>query len=191
MPISRWIELSYYDPKLGVRLQAYADTIILDHQVSETVISAIHFGGYPEEVRAMSDVIYGGATIEAMLNGSSLHMSSMVRSYRRQISHDGIYAVATIMADDDGQPADQDEEETTGEQPEENVRKCYIFCPAGDVDRLFEELDHKSGPRHGHAAFRSSSWTSPPASWGPHCRVGFLCHPGQDQPGARNNHPFD
>lgn len=144
MPTSRLVELSYYDPKLGIRLRAYADTIILDRQASETAISAIRFGGYPEEVRAMSDVIYGGATIEAMFNGSSLHMSGMVRSYRRQISHDGIYAVATLMADDDRQSADQNEAENTGEQPEENVRKCYIFCPAGDLDRLFEELDHKT-----------------------------------------------
>lgn len=144
MPASKLIELSYYDLKCGVRLRAYADTIILDRQASENVISAIRFGGYPEEARAMADAIYGGATVEATLNGNSLHMSSTVRGYRRQISHDGIYAVATLMADDDAQSTDQSKAEEAGEQPEENTRKCYIFCPAGDMDRLFEELDHKT-----------------------------------------------
>ena len=32
----------------------------------------------------------------------------------------------------------------TGAQQEIQPRRCYIFCPAGDRDRLFEELDHKT-----------------------------------------------
>lgn len=65
MSNSKLIELSYYDPSAQVRLSAYADTIVLDHDQNGSIISAIRFGGYPEMVRAMADAIYGGATIEA------------------------------------------------------------------------------------------------------------------------------
>lgn len=63
MSNSKLIELSYYDPSAQVRLSAYADTIVLDHDQNGSIISAIRFGGYPEMVRAMADAIYGGATI--------------------------------------------------------------------------------------------------------------------------------
>ena len=38
-----------------------------------------------------------------------------------------------------GDPGDQTEGEQTNP-----FRKCYMFCPAGDRDRLFEELDCKT-----------------------------------------------
>lgn len=68
MSNSKLIELSYYDPSAQVRLSAYADTLVLDHDQNGSIISAIRFGGYPEMVRAMADAIYGGATIEAAQN---------------------------------------------------------------------------------------------------------------------------
>ena len=69
MSESRLIELSYFDPKSSVRLTAYADTVILENTGGVSTIVAIRFGGYPEMVRAMSDAIYGGGTIEAKRNG--------------------------------------------------------------------------------------------------------------------------
>ena len=146
MSESRLVELTYFDPHASTRLRAYADTVILDKSQTGGVISAIRFGGYPEEVRAMSDAIYGGATIEATLNGQTVHLESIVQGYRRQLSHDGVYAVATLMADDDQQSMDQPDEEGEDEDSSEaaNPRKCYIFCPAGDLDRLFEEVDRKT-----------------------------------------------
>ena len=71
MSNSKLIELSYYDPSAQVRLSAYADTIVLDHDQNGSIISAIRFGGYPEMVRAMADAIYGGATIEAAQNDTT------------------------------------------------------------------------------------------------------------------------
>lgn len=144
---SRLIELSYFDPTAKVRLTAYADTIILDRTPKGgRVISALRFGGYPEVARALSDAIYGGATIEAEQNGQTLQLDSVPKGYRRQLTHDGVYAVATLMADDDAQTADPLEEqaEGAGEQETLQPRKCYIFCPDGDKDRLFEELDRKT-----------------------------------------------
>ena len=48
MSNSKLIELSYYDPSAQVRLSAYADTLVLDHDQNGSIISAIRFGGYPE-----------------------------------------------------------------------------------------------------------------------------------------------
>lgn len=145
MSKSRLIELSYYDPSAQVRLSAYADTLVLDHNGRGGVISAIRFGGYPEMVRAMSDAIYGGATIEAAQNTTIRTLQSNVKGYRRQMSHDGVYAVATLMASDDTQTDDlSDDDGDLSGQETMQPRKCYIFCPQGDLDRLFEELDHKT-----------------------------------------------
>ena len=57
------MEISYSDPKFQIRLTGYADTVIIDSGTQQT-ISAIRFGGYPEVVRALSDAIYGGASVE-------------------------------------------------------------------------------------------------------------------------------
>ncbi len=53
MSKSNLIELTYYDSANGVRLTAYADTIITEQTPEGSVICAIRFGGYPEVVRAM------------------------------------------------------------------------------------------------------------------------------------------
>lgn len=152
MSNSKLIELSYYDPSAQVRLSAYADTLVLDHDQNGSIIRAIRFGGYPEMVRAMADAIYGGATIEAAQNDTTRMLQSSLKSYQRQITHDGIYAVATLMAADTVQEDDRsgkhEKDEDTNlvdtEQMELQPRRCYIFCPARDQKRLFEELDHKT-----------------------------------------------
>lgn len=146
MENSKLIELSYYDPTAQVRLSAYADTVVLDHNEKGGVICAIRFGGYPEMVRAMADAIYGGATIEATQNDTVRLLQSSVKGYRRQMSHDGVYAVATLMASDDAQEEcrRQDDGESQTLEESEQPRRCYIFCPEGNRARLFEELDHKT-----------------------------------------------
>ena len=146
---SRLIELTYFDPKSSVRLTAYADTVMVDRDGKDSVITAIRFGGYPEMVRAMADAIYGGATIETAQNGKKRSLKSIPKKYRRQLAHDGVYATATLMASDDAltaEPQDKEEgsEAEAGTQQEIQPRKCYLFCPAGDRDRLFDELDSKT-----------------------------------------------
>ena len=153
MSDSRLIELSYFAPNAKTRLTAYADTIMTDRDGKDSTITAIRFGGYPEMVRAMSDAIYGGGTIEAKRNGLTRMLKSTPKRYRRQLAHDGIYATATLMANDDALTADAEDGQEDGgaeaelpqeTQQEPQPRKCYLFCPAGDRDRLFEELDHKT-----------------------------------------------
>ena len=158
MSQSNLIELTYFDPKACVRLTAYADTIITDKGKIGRTITAIRFGGYPEVVRAMSDAIYGGAAITATQKDEIYDLESVPKAYRRQLSYDGMYAAATLMIDDDALSADPlkeddgaDQAQSSGRkdsQPKElegpKPRRCYIFCPAGDKDRLFEELDRKT-----------------------------------------------
>lgn len=149
MPDSKLIELTYFDPKSSVRLNAYADTIITDTENKKQKICAVRFGGHPEMVRGLADAIYGGAAIEAVQGGITFQLEGRSKGYQRELSHDGAYAVATLMANDDSQtanPAEDSGEEEDDENPAEQVqpRKCYIFCPAGDRDQLFEELDRKT-----------------------------------------------
>ena len=84
-----------------MRLTAYADTLILDRQAAGTMLCAVRFGGYPEVTRAMADAIYGGAAVEATIGTETIRLQAMVKRYRRQFSHDGIYAVATLLANDE------------------------------------------------------------------------------------------
>lgn len=146
---SRLIELSYFDPKSNIRLTAYADTIVVESVGATGTITAIRFGGYPEMVRAMADAIYGGATIETVQNDKKRNLKSIPKKYRRQLAHDGVYATATLMAGDDAltaEPQDdgEDSEAEAGTQQEIQPRKCYLFCPAGDRNSLFRELDSKT-----------------------------------------------
>ena len=150
MSSSRLIELTYYDPKYSVRLTAYADTIITDTENDRKMISAIRFGGTPEMVGGLVGAIHGGAAVEARQGEKIFHLYSKPKGYQRQLSHDGPYAVATLMASDDMQAMDQPEEpeeEDSADIDSDDTaqpRKCYIFCPEGDRDRLFEELDRKT-----------------------------------------------
>ena len=144
---SRLMPISYYNPKQEIRLSAYADTIVLEPDGCESRLRAIRFGGYPEMVRAMSDAIYAGATLETEFAGETAMLTCEPKKYECHLSHDGIYAEATILSLDDADTAAKKDEEaqvdgqTNVELP---PRKCVLFCPAGDRRALFEALDRKT-----------------------------------------------
>ncbi|MFR9537850.1 MAG: helicase-related protein [Rikenellaceae bacterium] len=146
--------LSYYDSGNSIRLSAYADTVIYEQDGKEKILRAIRFGGYPEMVRALSDAIYGGGSVELDCAGQMMSIRGNPKHYQRQLSHDGVYAEATLLATDDEQqddkakengqdePSDVDEDEQTDIQMP--PRKCCIFCPQRDRDALFAEVDRKT-----------------------------------------------
>lgn len=139
------IPIDYYDPKSEVRLSVYADTIIFEPENKKKILRAIRFGGYPEMVRAMADAIYGGAGIDAEVNGQMLHLQSQPKRYQRQLSHDGVYAEATLICLDDAQDVtDAAKEDAAQSEKKCPPRKCFIFCPQDNTERLFEELDRKT-----------------------------------------------
>ena len=135
--------ISYYNPKQEIRLSAYADTIVLEPDGREQHLRAIRFGGYPEMVRAMSDAIYAGATLETEFAGEPAMLACEPKKYECHLSHDGIYAEATILSLDEEDSAQEQEQDgqTAAELP---PRKCILFCPAGDRQALFEALDRKT-----------------------------------------------
>ena len=144
---SRLMPISYYNPKQSIRLSAYADTIVLEPDGREQRLRAIRFGGYPEMVRAMSDAIYAGATLETEFAGEPAMLTCEPKKYECHLSHDGIYAEATILSLDDADTAAKKDEDTQADG-QTNVelppRKCILFCPAGDRQALFEALDRKT-----------------------------------------------
>ena len=147
---SKLIPISYYDPSKETRLSAYADTVVYERDGYFCILRAIRFGGYPEMVHALTDAIYAGATIDAQMEGENFRLKAEVKRYERQVTHDGVYAEATLLCRDGEQNAktsgDSGEAEDSESQDGSNLppRKCVIFCPAGDRERLFEELDRKT-----------------------------------------------
>jgi len=51
---NKLMKMSYYDAKAEVRLEAYADTIVIEREGNVQYIAAIRLGGYPEAVRGMA-----------------------------------------------------------------------------------------------------------------------------------------
>ncbi len=146
---SRLIPISYYNASQEVRLSAYADTIVYEQESpSKKVLRAVRFGGYPEMVRGLADAVYAGATLDARVGDSPMRLESQVKRYQRQVSHDGVYAEATLLAIDDDQQTEAAERNEDGDEEQEKMdlppRKCIIFCPENDRDRLFEEVDRKT-----------------------------------------------
>jgi len=138
------MKMMYYDAKSEVRLETYADTVVVEKEGFTSYIAAIRFGGYAEGVKGMADAIYGGGQISIMLDGKRKCLYSRVKQYRREYSHDGIYCEATLMIKDDEQVSATNDDGTDGKTAGSKPRKCYLFCEQDDSDRLFEELDKKS-----------------------------------------------
>lgn len=143
---SRLIAIRYYNPAQEILLRAFADTIVYEQNGNNSILRAIRFGGYPENVRAMSDAIYAGATLEAKLDNKTLLLTCEPKKFERHLSHDGIYAEAAILSLDDEDAAGQNDEKELDGQTDVELppRKCILFCPAGDRKKLFEALDRKT-----------------------------------------------
>ena len=141
--------LSYKNTAAKVMLTNYADTLVYGDDGKSKILYAVRFGGYPEQVRAMADAIYGGATIAAEVDGTPLKLKGLVKRYRRQLGHSGVYAEATMIAEDEtlrntGSGDEDDEDDTQEEITSFPPRKAFIFCHRGDENALFEEVDQKT-----------------------------------------------
>lgn len=133
------MKLVYLDLKSETRLEAYADTIVLEKEGNVNYIAAIRFGGYPESVKGLCEAIYGGGTVTLEINGDLFTAYSRTKQYRKEFSHDGIYAEATLLIQDDEQSSDDNTSNRS------SPRKCYLFCERNNSGQLFEELDKKTG----------------------------------------------
>ena len=149
MNTKKLMKVTYYDPNNNIRLTGYSDTVVWDDKGQPTLM-ALRFGGYPEEVRGLADAIFGGITIE--IESEALTLKTLTRQYRREISHDGVYAEATLIVEDDGQQSEGGESKEDGTQEEEQTkqdlppRNTYIFCTPGDRAELFCHPVQGEGP---------------------------------------------
>lgn len=132
----------YYDTEKSISLKCYADTLVY-HKVSKAAreLVGIHFGGYPEHVRGLADVLRKDTAVETEVDGHPIVLQARQKAYKRTLSHDGIYAESTLMAIDDeiGEQEENDEVERPNQK-----RRMYIFCEEGDTDALFAEVDRKT-----------------------------------------------
>ena len=152
---TRLMQVTYSDTGNGISLRNYADTIVLDEiESGSPIMAAIRFGGYPEQVKAMSDAIYGGGVFYLDLDGKEYSIHSAVKQYRREYAYDGLYAEATLLIQDDLPQADSaddvngaddaDDAAKTKEGEPSKPRKCYIFSEPNNLDQLFNEIDAKT-----------------------------------------------
>lgn len=152
------MKVTYYDQRNSIRLTGYADTVVWDEKAPPT-LAALRFGGYPEEVRGLADAIYGGAAIEVEDDAGTLSLRTLAKQYRRELSHDGMYAEATLILEDDGRQTKGDGGSAVSSQKEEGPsdalddgqitqdlppRNAYILCTPGDRADLFRAVDQKT-----------------------------------------------
>ncbi len=132
------IRVSITDKTASIGLVNYADMVVFD---KEQTIIALRIGGYPEAVQGMSDAICGGCNLDLQGATQTLHLNTKGRhQYRRNISHNGLYAEAIhYLKDDDAHSLELGNED--GEQQVDLERNMYVFCH--NNDELFDELDRK------------------------------------------------
>ncbi len=69
MEATQLMKVSYFDPKAETRLEAYADTVVIEREGNTPYLAAVRLGGYPEAVKGMSDAIYGGGSFSMVIDG--------------------------------------------------------------------------------------------------------------------------
>ncbi len=134
----------YHDTANKVEIKCYADTFVYHKSSSsERNLVAMRFGGYPEHVRGMAGALNNNAGIETVIEGHNLVLKAPHKRYKRNISHDGIYAEGTLLALDDEQMDAMSSVEEV-ENSSKSRKKMYIFCEEGNTDSLYAELDKKT-----------------------------------------------
>lgn len=95
----------------------------------QPTLMALRFCGYPEEVRGLMDAICGGITIEIESEPATLTLKTLPWQYRREISHDGVYADATLVVEDNGQlakgdrkPKEEQQEDAEAEEMDQTTQ---------------------------------------------------------------------
>lgn len=133
-------ELTYRDIDRDIRLTAYADTIVCDNENGIRVLVAARFGGYPEQVHAMSDAIYAGGQAIVEMEDSRIYLNGLAKQYRRLFTNDGLYAEAVLLLE-----GNRKQVKIGGglEEIDKNppLQPVYLYCERDSAGNLFEEID--------------------------------------------------
>ena len=106
-PQSGLMTVKYMDSSKSIYLTVYADTVVYgavknpQYGLTRNMLCAIRFGGYPEQVNAMVAAIHGGGDVTVEHGGKEIILRPFLKRYRRNVSHDGVYAEATMIAEDE------------------------------------------------------------------------------------------
>ena len=133
-------ELTYKDIDKDIRLSVYADTLAYDCENGRRHLISARFGGYPEQVRAMADVIYGGGEVCLDCDGVRLYFQGSPKRYRRLFTNDGLYMEATMVLENDLQQVEESKQESAAEKVP-LWRTVYLYCEKDSEEQLFEQLD--------------------------------------------------
>jgi len=158
MTKSTLMTVSYTDSGKEVFLRNYADMVVYDEHGGKKILCAIRFGGYPEQVEAMSSAICGGGSISIEIDSKQIQFKTLEKKYLKTVNHDGIYAEATLIARDDVQKKKEDNKESgisekKLDEPDELAvneiadlppRSTFIYVKSGDRDALFDAVDEKT-----------------------------------------------
>ncbi len=138
--IPRLWELTYKDIDKDIRLSVYADTLAYDCENGRRLLAAVRFGGYPEQVRAMADVIYGGGEVCMDYGDRLLFFQGLRKRYRQLFTNDGIYMEAVLVVENDlQQPSDGNEDNE--KEKKQLWRTVYLYCDKDSGEQLFEQID--------------------------------------------------
>ncbi len=142
-----FIPITCYSEK-NVLLRAYADCLSYSQEDGQKDLALIRLGGYPEMVDGLCAAILGGSTITAEVENTNIVLHCRPKQYDRQVSHEGAYQELVLQLRDDAAEEINTQPESY-EEGEQTVlagasRNCYILCPPGDRDRLYEGIDRRS-----------------------------------------------
>ena len=152
--------VKYMDSQKSIALSAYADTIVYGTVKGKNTLCAIRFGGYPEQVNAMSQAIYGGGDISVELGKDNITLKSLMKQYRRTSSHDGVYAEAVLIAEDESRKTESREKNGKEKSTKEGInneidsgqteldlppRTSFIYVAPHDKSALYDAIDRKTG----------------------------------------------
>ena len=132
-----------YDSERQIHLSNYADLIVIDEN---QVLVGIRFGGYPEQVVAMTDAVTFGSRLRVEIGNQKLDILNKEKlNYSRKITHDGTYAESVVFLNDSEiQNANDADDDSDGSKNKTPVpRNMYIYCHTTDENELFAELDKK------------------------------------------------
>lgn len=123
--------------KIG--LTNYSDLVVFD---KDKTIVALRFGGYPESVQAMSDIVVTGCDLELQGARETLKLNTKgQKKYERRFFHDGVYAEGMHYLKDDVPNTIMLGDDESGGTKVAVKKNLYFFC--NNQDELFTELDRK------------------------------------------------
>lgn len=137
------MKVKYQDADKSIFVSAYADTLIYDAVSGQKTLVGIRFGGYPEMVGALVTAINGGGTLTVQTGQETIICTAKPKQYRKTMSQGGVYAVTSLLWNNDMRKQEDIKDEGSTEKSPE-VQQSYLLTASDDSDALYREIDRRS-----------------------------------------------